>query len=108
MKDMEYALMKHTNNKANNIYVMGDPFGQGINNTTLYTEQIYSQNFTAVNKKFVFSLHYNGDDSYLFVNGKQELKFKAKDDQIVKEILCLGNNSDDWTTAYAEKNRILR
>ena len=51
-------------------------------------------------------MHYNGDDSYLFVNGKQELKFKAqfvKDDQIVKEILCLGNISDDWTTENAEK-----
>ena len=62
--------------------------------------------FTAVDKKFVLSLHYNGDDSYLFVNGKQELKFKAKDDQIVKEILCLGNISDDWTTANAEKTEI--
>ena len=51
----------------------------------------------------MLSLHYNGDDSYLFVNGKQELKFKAKDDHIVKEILCLGNISDDWTTANAEK-----
>ena len=49
-------------------------------------KKIYSQNFTAVNKKFVLSLHYNGDDSYLFVNGKQEVKFKAKDDQIVKAI----------------------
>ena len=93
----------HTNNKANNIYVMGDLFVQGINDTTLYAEKKYSQNFTAVNKKFVLSLHYNGDDSYLFVNGKQELKFKAKDDQIVKEILCLGNISDDWTTVNAEK-----
>ena len=74
----------HANNKANNIYVMGDLFVQGINDTTLYAEKIYSQNFTAVNKKFVLSLHYNGDDSYLFVNGKRELKFKAKDDQIVK------------------------
>ena len=34
-------------------------------------KNIYSQNFTAVNKKFVLSSHYNGDDSYLFVNGKQ-------------------------------------
>ena len=72
----------HANNKANNIYVMGDLFVQGINDSTLYAEKIYSQNFTAVNKKFVLSLHYKGDDSYLFVNGKQELKFKAKDDQI--------------------------
>ena len=70
---------------------MGDLFVQVINDTTLYAEKLYSQNFTAVNKKFALSLHYNGDDSYLFVNGKRELKFKAKDDQIVKEILCLGN-----------------
>ena len=93
----------HANNKANNIYVTGDLFVQGINDTTLYAEKIYSQNFTATNKKFVLSLHYNGDNSYLFVNGKQELKFKAKDDQIVKEILCLGNISDDWTAANAQK-----
>ena len=82
---------------------MDDGFVQGIKNTTLYAEKTYSQNLTAVNKKFAMSLHYNGDDSYLFVNGKQELKFKAKDDQIVKEILCLGNISDDWTAANAQK-----
>ena len=93
----------HANNKANNIYVMGDSIVQGINDTTLYAEKICSQNFTAANKKFVLSLHYNGDDSYLFVNGKQELKFKAKDEQIVKEILCLENISDDWTAENAQK-----
>ena len=48
-------------------------------------------------------MHYNGDNSYFFVSGKQELKFKAKDDQIVKEILCLGNISDDWTHVNAKK-----
>ena len=93
----------HANNKANNIYVMGDLFVQGINDTTLYAEKLYSQNFTAANKKFVLSLHYNSDNSYLFVNGKRELKFKAKDDQIVKEILSLGNISDDWAAANAQK-----
>ena len=55
----------HSKNKANNIFIMGDGFVQGINDTTLYAEKIYSQNFTAVNKKFVLSLHYNGDNSYL-------------------------------------------
>ena len=82
---------------------MGDLFVEGINDTTFYAEKVYIQNFTAVNKKFVLSLHYNSDDSYLFVNGKQELNFKANDDQIIKEILCLGNISHDWTTANAEK-----
>ena len=73
----------HSNNKANNISITGNGFVQGINDTTFYAEKMYSQNFTAVNKNFVLSLHYNGDDSYLFVNGKQELKFKVKDDEIV-------------------------
>ena len=62
----------HSNNKTNNIYIMGDGLVQGIADTTLYAEKIYSQNFTQPSKKFVLSLHYNGDDSYLFVNGKQE------------------------------------
>ena len=70
----------HKNNKENNIFIIGDGFVQGINNTTLYAEKLYSQNSTAVDKKFVLILHYNGDDSYLFVNGKRELTFKAKDD----------------------------
>ena len=60
----------HANNKANNIYVMGDFLVQGINDTTFYAEKLCSLNFTAANKKLVLSLHYNGDDSYLFVNGK--------------------------------------
>ena len=82
---------------------MGDLFVQGINDTTLYAEKLYSQNFTEANKKFVLSLHYNSDNSYLFVNGKQELKFKAKDDQIIDEKLCLGNLSSEWTTSESEK-----
>ena len=92
-----------SNNKANNIYVMGDGIVQGIDDTTLYAEKTYATNFSAVNKKSVLSLHYNSDNSYLFVNGNQELKFKAKDDQTVKEILSLGNLSDDWTKLNATK-----
>ena len=81
----------HSNNKTNNIYIMGDGFVQGIADTTLYAEKTYSQNFTQPSKKFILSLHYNGDDSYLFVNGKQELKFKCKTEHLVKEKLCIGN-----------------
>ena len=52
---------------------------------------MYYRNFTDPGKKFALSLHYNDDNSYLFVNGNQELKFKIKTDQLVKEKLCLGN-----------------
>ena len=55
----------HSNNKANNIYVMRKNFVQEINDTTLYANKVYSQNFSQPNKKFVLSLHYNGDNSYL-------------------------------------------
>ena len=48
-------------------------------------------------------MHYSGDNSYLFVNGRQELKFKAKTDQLVKEKLCIGNLSDQWTASESEK-----
>ena len=93
----------HANNKANNIYVMGDLFVQGINNTTLYAGKVYSQNFTQPSQKFALSLHYNGDDSYLFANGKQELKFKCKAENLVKEKFCTGNFIDQWTASESEK-----
>ena len=94
-------------NKDNNIYVMGDLFVQGINDTTLYAENVYSQNFTQPSKKLVLSLHYNDDDSYLFVNGEQELKFKCKKENLVKEKLCIENFSDQWTASESEKNRVI-
>ena len=88
------SFSKHANNKANNIYVMGKDYVQKINDTTIYAENMYYRNFTDSGKEFVLSLHYNGNNSYLFVNGRQELKFKAKTDQLVKEKLYIGNLSD--------------
>ena len=90
--DMSFST--HATNRANNIYVMGELFIQVINGTTIYAEKKFYRNFTDPGKKFILSLHYNGDDSYLFVNGRQELKFKCKTDQLVKEKLCIGNLSD--------------
>ena len=71
------SFSEHATNRANNIYLMGEGLTQGIDDTTLYVEKNYYRNFTDPGKNFVLSLHYNGDDSYLFVNGRQELKFKA-------------------------------
>ena len=47
-------------------------------------------------KKFCLSLHYNRANSYLFVNGTEIYKFKAKDSEIVASPLCLGNISKAW------------
>ena len=80
--DMSFSV--HKSNKANHIYVMGTGLTQGIHDTMLYAEKNFYRNFTDLGKKFMLSLHYNGDDSYFFVNGRQELKFKCKTDQLFK------------------------
>ena len=43
-------------------------------------------------------MHYNGANNYLYVNGTEICKFKAKDSEIVASLLCLGNISKDWST----------
>ena len=96
----------HATNRANHIYLMGTGLTQGINDTTIYAGKNFYRNFTDFGKTFVLSLHYNGDNSYLFVNGKQELKFKAKTDQLVKGKLCIENLSDQWTTSESEKTGV--
>ena len=65
----------HANNKANNILVLGKGFIQGINGSTIHAEKMYSIGFSATKKIFSLSLHYNGDNSYLFVNSKEMIKF---------------------------------
>ena len=97
--DMSFSV--HATNRANHIYLMDDG-----NNATIYVEKNYYKNFTDPGKKFVLSLHYNGDDSYLFVNGRQELKFKCKTDQLVKEKSCIGILSDQWTASKSEKSEL--
>ena len=58
---------------------------------------MYSINFTKENTKFCLSFHYNGANSYLFVNGTEIIKFKAKNSEIVAYPLCKGNISKDFS-----------
>ena len=102
--DMSFS--KHANNKANNIYVMGKDYITKINDTTIYAEKMFYRNFTEPGKKFILSLHYNGDNSYLFVNGREELKFKTKTDQIINKNSCLGNLSRYWTKDQSTKTSL--
>ena len=97
------SFSKNANKKANNIYVMDKDYIQKIYDTTIYAEKMFFKNFTDTGHKFLLSLHYNGENSYLFVNGKEELKFKAKSNQIIPKNLCLGNLSHDWTSDQSTK-----
>ena len=68
---------------------------------------MYSINFTVTKKKFCLSLHYNGANSYLFVNGTEIYKFKAKNSEIATTPLFLGNISKDWSIDNMKKKGFL-
>ena len=57
---------------------------------------MHSPNFTVDNKIFCLSLHYNGDNSYLFINGLEVNKFKANNSELIKHRMCLGGLSKDY------------
>ena len=52
------------------------------------------------------SLHYNGANNYLFINGTDIIKFKAKDSEIAAYPLCLGNISKNWSVDNVKKTRL--
>ena len=92
----------HIDNKKKDILVLGIGPTQGLEHT-LTAEKMYSINFTEKNKKFCLSLHYNGANSYLFVNGTEIYKFKAKDSEIFVGPICLGNVSKDLSVDNMKK-----
>ena len=85
----------HIDNKKKTL-VLGKGPTQRLEHT-LTAEKMYSINFTVTKNKFCLSLHYNGANSYLFVNGTEIYKFKAKNSEILPAPLCLGNISKDWS-----------
>ena len=90
--DMNFST--HIDNSKKDILVLGNGPTQGLEHT-LTPEKMYPINFTMTKKKFCLSLHYNGANSYLFVNGTEIYKFKAEESKIVASSLCLGNISKD-------------
>ena len=73
----------HLDNKKKDILILGKGPAQGLGEHSLAAEKMYSVNFTMTRKNFCLSLHYNGANSYLFVNGIEIIEFKAKDSEIL-------------------------
>ena len=96
----------HIDNKNKDILVLGIGPTQGLEHA-LTAEKMYSINFIVTKKKFCWSLHYNGGNSYSFVNGTEIYKFKAKDSEIVASPLCLGNTFKDWSTDNMKKQGLM-
>ena len=64
-----------------------------MNDRRLNAEKEYWINFTEHNKKFCLSLHYNGKNSYIFVNGADMHIIKGKDSEIKTTLVYLGSIS---------------
>ena len=94
----------HIDNKGKDILILGIGPMQGLGEHSVTAKKMYSINFTKDNTKFCLSLHYNGPNSYLFVNSTEIIKFKAKDSNIIARTLCLGNISKDWSTDNMSKS----
>ena len=92
----------HIDNKKKDILVIGKGPTQGLENT-LTAERKQSINFTVTKNKFYLRFHYNGANSYLFVNDTEIYKFKAKDSETVATPLCQGNISKDWLVDNTKK-----
>ena len=93
----------HIDKKGKYILTHGEVPIQGLGDTTLTAEAIYPINFTQANKRFLLSLHYNGSNSFLFVNATKIYQFKAKDSKTKTNGLCLGNISKDFTINNMKK-----
>ena len=73
----------HINNSnRKDIFILGKSSTYGFDDVTLTAEKRYAINFTEQQKQFCLSLHYNGLNSYISVNGIEIYKFKAKNSEI--------------------------
>ena len=87
----------HVDNKGKDILILGKGPTQRLGEHSLTAEKMYSVNLTDHRVKYCLSLHYNDANSYVFVNGTEVIKSKAKDSKTAATPLCLGNISKDWS-----------
>ena len=92
--------------RSKNILVLGEGSTQGLEDVTVTAEAKCSVNCTESEKTFVLSLHYNRNNSFLFVNTVKIYLFRAKDSKIKLYPVCLGNISKDFTLDDMKKNLI--
>ena len=83
----DMSSLVHFDNKYKHILIHGEGPTQGLGDTTLTAEPIYPINFTQPNKRFVLSLNYNGNISFLFLSATKIYQFKAKDFEIKLSVI---------------------
>ena len=98
----------HANNKNENILILGKGETKELDNTTLTAAVEYSIDFARSQRKFCLSFHYNGSNSFLFVNGTKIHQFKARDSEIKRYPFFLGNISKEISVDNIKKTGLNR
>ena len=98
------SLSSHFDNRKNNFLILGEGPTFRINGKFESPEKTFSISFTKANTKFCLSFHYNADNSYLSVNGKEVIKFKTDNKNVNFPIrFYLGRISDGFSATESRE-----
>ena len=102
--DIDNSSSYHADNCKNNFLVLGEGPTFEINGSFGSPEKKCSINFSKVNTKCCLSLHYNADNSYLFVNGKEIFMFKVDYKNVnFSTQFCLGSVSNGFSATESRE-----
>ena len=101
--DVDNSSSSHSDNRKNNFLILGEGPTYGINGTFGSPEKKSSIK-SRKNLVFCWSLHYNADNSYLFVNEKEIFKFKSDNKNVnFPTQFCLGSISNRFSNTESRK-----
>ena len=75
--DVDNSSSFNSDNRKNKFLVLGEITTDGINDTSGRAEE--KIRFSKEKTKFCLSLHYNGNESYMYVNETEVCKIEAND-----------------------------
>ena len=94
----------HADNRENRFSVLAEGPTFGIDGVLSSPEKNFSVNFSKASTNVCLSLYFNADNSYLFVNGKEILKFKADNENVKFSIqCCLGSTSNGFSATESRE-----
>ena len=98
MFGVDNSSSSHSNNRKKNVLLLGKGPTFGINGIFGVAEKKFDINFSKVNTKFCLSLHYNDNNSYLYVDGREIFKFKSDNENVnFPTQFCLGSVSNGFS-----------
>ena len=76
----------HIDNRNKDILILGEGSTQGLDDTIVTAEAKYPIKFTQLRKRFLLSLHSNGNSNVLFVKATKYYQFKATNTNLISKI----------------------